>query len=301
MLTGTVSRAGVVATATVMFFGAAILRGGAATAETSQDDQFLAVLNQRGIPALENAPSLFPVAHEVCGELDGGVPVDQVVESMVAFAYDNNPGMRVYPHDRLTRTFSRFVAAAVQVYCPVHQNMVASLSAFVAPRSIDGGVFVTSHTRSARAQSDTRSAVRAPQVETIPAGVTFDPKPPQLPVPPPPPAHLITPPRAPAPSQAPRHAPPVPQRPPPPQQPPPQPQEPPPPPQQPPPPQEPPPQHVESPVIAPEPETGAGGGVGDGGVGGGGTGGTGGTGGSHGPAEPSPAAPMGPGIIQIAP
>nr|VTP03928.1 hypothetical protein BIN_B_05310 [Mycobacterium riyadhense] len=134
MITGTASRAGAMATASVILIGAAILRGSTAAADPNQDDQFLASLDQRGIPALENAPSLIATAHKVCGRLDGGMPVDGVVESMTNFAVNNDPSLRRYPRDRLTRTFSRFVSAAVQIYCPVHQDKIASLSAISAPR-----------------------------------------------------------------------------------------------------------------------------------------------------------------------
>ncbi|SON62909.1 hypothetical protein MSIMFI_04439 [Mycobacterium simulans] len=288
MFTGTATRAGAVATVTVIGIGAAILRGSTAVADPNQDDQFLASLDQHGIPALENAPSLIAVAHQVCGRLDGGMPVNGVVEAMTTFAYDNDPSMRQYPRDRLTRTFSRFVSASVQVYCPFHQDKLASFSAIAAPGShqsthrvatythhattsecdlrismptawpertptrvarrphpIVGGVFVASHNWGDRSDCTAHSDVLAPPIETIPAGETIAPKPPQVPAPLPPPANILIPPRAPAPSQPPRQTPPLPQQPPPPpqepppppQQLPPQPQESPPPPQQPPPPQ----------------------------------------------------------------
>ncbi|BDE14565.1 hypothetical protein MKCMC460_34250 [Mycobacterium sp. 20KCMC460] len=134
MFTGTASRAGAMATATVILIGAAILGGSPAAADPNQDDQFLALLDQHGIPALANAPSLIATAHQVCGRLDGGMPVDGVVESMTTFAVNNDPSLRRYPRDRLTRTFSRFVTAAVQVYCPFHQDKIASFSATRVPR-----------------------------------------------------------------------------------------------------------------------------------------------------------------------
>ncbi|WP_338060166.1 DUF732 domain-containing protein [Mycobacterium ostraviense] len=328
------------ATASVILIGAAILRGSPTAADPNQDDQFLASLDSHGIPALANAPSLIVTAHQVCGRLDSGMPVDGVVESMTTFAVDNDPSLRRYPRDRLTRTFSRFVSAAVQVYCPSHQNQIASLSANPAPRinepphrvaayghntitsecdvrdrppapdnistpaawqvrtpigvarlphSIVGGVFVASHNWGDRSDCTAQSDVPAPLIETIPAGETIAPKPPQIPAPPPP-ANILIPPRAPAPSQPPRQPPPLPQQPPPPQEPPPPPQEPPPPPQEPPPP----PQQVEPSVVAPQPGGAAGdGGSGDGGSGGGDSGG--------GPAAPSPTRPMPPGIIRVLP
>lgn len=135
MITGTATRAGAVATATVILFGAAILRGNSAAADPNQDDQFLAALDQNGIPALENAPSLIVTAHEVCSKLDGGMPADGVVESMTNFAVNNNSGLSRIPRDRLTRTFTRFVAAAVQAYCPTNQDKLASFRTSPTPGS----------------------------------------------------------------------------------------------------------------------------------------------------------------------
>lgn len=361
MFTGTASRAGAVATATVILIGAAILRGSAAAADPNQDDQFLASLDRHGIPALENAPSLIAIAHEVCGRLDGGMPADRVVESMTNFAYNNDPSLHQYPRDRLTRTFSRFVSAAVQVYCPVNQDKIASFSTNPAPprtneptdrvaaythtatvsqcdlrdrapasdmittptasqertptgvvrlpHSIVGDVLVASHHWGDRSDRNSHCDIRAPLIETIPAGETIAPKPPQIPAPLPPPAHILLPPRAPAPSQPPQQPPPPLQQPPQPQEPPPPPQELPPTPQElPPSPQEPPPpQQVEPPAVSPQPGGAAGGGgIGDGGAGSGGAGsGGGGSGGGdnggRGPAGPSPTRPMPPGVIRVAP
>lgn len=295
MITGTARRAGATATASVILIGAAILRGSTATADPNQDDQFLALLNQHGIPALENPPSLIATAQRVCGELDAGVPFDAVVESMTTFAYDSDPGK--YPRDRLARTFTRFVTAAVQAYCPYNQGKLASFAAHRATGSTESSYRVAAYRHTALGGVFVATAL----IGTLPAGETIAPQPPQIPAQSSPPAHIFTPPRATAPSQPPRQPPPQPQQPLPP------PQEPPPPPQEPPPPQQiepPPPQQVEAPpVTAPQPGGAVGGGgVGGGGAGtgGGGSGGGGGTGG-HGPAAPSPTRPMPPGIVQVAP
>ena len=79
MFTGITTRAGYPVTAFVVLTGAAILCGGAALADPNQDDQFLALLGQQGIPALSGIPDLIKTAHDVCGELNGGVPTDTVV------------------------------------------------------------------------------------------------------------------------------------------------------------------------------------------------------------------------------
>jgi len=313
MITGTASRAGAMATASVILIGAAILRGSTAAADPSQDEQFLALLDQHGIPALQNPASLVATAQNVCRELDGGKPFDAVVESMTTFAYDSDPGR--YPRDRLARTFTRFVTAAVQAYCPYNQNKLAAFSAprmpgLIAPahrttfgvvrlpHSIVGGVYVAGHSWADRPDSKAQNTFHAPLIEIVPAGETLAPQPPQIPAQSPPPGHIVTPPRAPAPPQPPQQPPPLPQQAPPP------PQEPPPPPQEPPPPEriEPAPPQVEPPVAAPQPGGGVGGGgTGGGGAGTGGGGSGGGGSGGHGPSGPAPTRPMPPGIVQVAP
>jgi hypothetical protein len=312
MITGTASRAGATATAAVILVGAAILRGSTAAADPNQDDQFLALLDQRGIPALENPPSLIDLAHRVCGELDRGRPADGVVEAMTTYAANNDPRLTQMPRDRLTRTFSRFVTAAVQVYCPVYQDKVASISGVSASRTNEPTYRVVAYTH-------TTGEVRLPHsivggVEIVPAGDTVAPQPPQVPAPSPPPAEILIPPRAPVPPPPTQKPPPPRQQPPPPtQMPPPPEQEAPPPTEKPPPPQETPPQEppapqqVEPPSVVPQP----GGAAGEGGIGGGGGpgsggapnsgGGGGGATGGRGPAEPSPTRPMPPGVIRIAP
>lgn len=297
MITGTARRAGATATASVILIGAAILRGSTAAADPNQDDQFLALLDQHGIPALENPPSLIATAQRVCHELDGGMSFEAVVESMTTFAANNDPGK--YPRDRLSRTFTRFVTAAVQAYCPYNQGKLASFAALRAPRPSEPTYRVAAYTRTAGGGV----FVASPLHETLPVGETVAPQPPPIPAQSPPPAHIVIPPRAPVPPQPPKQPPPVPQQPPPtPQELPPPPQEPPPPPQQ---VEPPPPQQVEPPpVTAPQPGSGAGGsGIGgDGGAGSGGGGsGGGGGGGGRGPAAPAPTRPMPPGVVQIAP
>ncbi|WP_264000232.1 DUF732 domain-containing protein [Mycobacterium intermedium] len=329
------------AIATLMLMGAAILHGSSAKADPNQDEEFLASLARQGIPALENAQSLIPVAHQVCGELSGGTPAEGVVESMTAFAYEHNPEMREYPRDRITRTFSRFVTAAVHVYCPANQGKIGSLQVHLASLTVEPsypaaayphgaiasqgkwrkeqrstpsrmvsvahpmpvGASVASNEWVQGAEGTPRSGATAPVPATFAAGETVAPKPPEFPTPPPP-VNILRPPQAPAPSQAPRQTPPPPS-----QVPPPPPSEVPPPPQQPPPtPKElPPPQQAEPPAAPPEPGGAAGGGgigeggIGSGGAGSGGTGGSGGASGGNVPAEPPPTRSLGPGIIQIAP
>jgi uncharacterized membrane protein YgcG len=333
--TGITSHAGVLVTATVVLTGAAILRGGAAVADSNQDEQFLALLGQEGIPALKGVPSLIYTAHKVCRELDAGMPADTLVDAMVNDAYDIDPPERLYAPGRLARTEARFITAAVQAYCPYDRNKIASIVANSAagwneptervapsthnavnsggdlrePRPVpdairlplmDCGSLVASHPGGDRLEFDAHGTALAARIGAIPSGEITDPDPPQLPAPSVPAPHLRTAPRPIVAPPPPRQPPPPPQQPPPPpQQPPPPPEQPPPPPQQPPPP----------PVVAPQPgdAAGSGGGNGVGGNGGGGSGGTGGGstggrgGGGGGPGKLSPEPPMPPGFVTLAP
>jgi hypothetical protein len=118
MFTGIATNAGPLVTAIVVLTGAAILRGGAASADPNQDDQFLALLNHEGVPAISGVQDLIKTAHKVCGELDGGVPADTVVDELVKNANNITPGA---DPDRLRRTETRFVKASAGAYCPNHQ------------------------------------------------------------------------------------------------------------------------------------------------------------------------------------
>ncbi|WP_139822439.1 DUF732 domain-containing protein, partial [Mycobacterium lacus] len=67
--------AGALVAAVVVLTGGAILRGGTAAADPNQDEQFLALLNEKEIPAVANVPSVIAAAHKVCLKLDAGMPV----------------------------------------------------------------------------------------------------------------------------------------------------------------------------------------------------------------------------------
>jgi hypothetical protein len=97
------------------------LVGGAAGADASQQDQFLALLQQMQIPAIDNVPGLVYHAHEICGELDGGASVETVVTDVMNRAYEDNPSLHSLPA-RVRKTAVRFVTASVDVYCPSHQG-----------------------------------------------------------------------------------------------------------------------------------------------------------------------------------
>jgi hypothetical protein len=102
---------------------AAIICAAAAGADPSQQDQFLALLEQEQIPAIDNVPALIARAHQICGELDGGASVETVVTDEMNSAYGDNPALHLYPA-RVRKTAVRFVTASVDVYCPSHQGQL---------------------------------------------------------------------------------------------------------------------------------------------------------------------------------
>ncbi|WP_046315199.1 DUF732 domain-containing protein [Mycobacterium sp. UM_Kg1] len=286
---------------------ATMLHAGAAAADPSQDDQFLAVLQSKQIPALENIPTVVAAGHTVCRKLDDGVPENVILDGLTNDAFEMNPSLRLQSA-RLSATMSRFISAAVEVYCPGDLNKIAEGTAVrLGPASHSANLITTVTFR--RSPSAVAGQVGRPAADPLalswPIGAvpTADLSQPN----PPPPAPA--PPQAKAPHSPQVIAkPPPPQRvvPPPPQQPPPPPQQPPPPPEQlePPPPQQPPPAPEQVDPPANGPGTGTGSGTGGGG-GGGGTGsgqgpGAGGSG-DGGAAEPSPAQPRPPGLIQLVP
>lgn len=213
MFTSTSNRAGALVASLVVLIGVALLPHGAAAADPNPDDQFVALLDQKGIPALENVPSLIATAHRVCRQLDGGMPVDGVVDDMRERAFKaNSPGGQ-YPADRVARTIARFISAAVEAYCPNDQPKIASLQGVAnrLPGSSEPSRRVTAvHMIGGAAQAPTSGACPAGCV-ALPLGETAQPEPPQLPPPPPPTAQNLTPPR-PVVTPSPQQRPPPPQQ-----------------------------------------------------------------------------------------
>ncbi|GLD35467.1 DUF732 domain-containing protein [Mycobacterium kiyosense] len=115
-----------VLTAAVALTGAAILGGGAASADPNQDDQFLGLLSQKGVAALSGVPSLIATAHQICRNLDDGMSAGALVDALVDNANNVTPGA---DRDRLARTQARFFAAAVEAYCPNHLAQAAAIPA----------------------------------------------------------------------------------------------------------------------------------------------------------------------------
>jgi hypothetical protein len=102
---------------------AAIIFPGAAGADPSQQDQFLALLEQEQIPPTNDGEVAGVVAraHFICGQLNGGTPVDTLVTDEMNRGYAENPRLHLLS-DRVRRTVIRFITASVDVYCPAHKG-----------------------------------------------------------------------------------------------------------------------------------------------------------------------------------
>jgi uncharacterized membrane protein YgcG len=279
MFTGITSHPGVLVATLVALTGAAALGGGTAAADPRQDNQFLALLNAEHIPALKNVPSLIATAHRDCRKLDSGTSASALVREKLNNAYNVDPVERGYPVDRLTRTMTLFIAAAVRAYCPYDQGKIAAIMprqakdpthrvAAYGHEAVNAGSELGEPaaalaTIEIPADYDARGPVLAAPRAAVPSGDLTPPNPPQIP-PPSPPAARIQPPHRviaaqPRPTQQPPRA----------------------------------------PAVAPQPGGAAGSGGGNsGGVGNGSGGGS--TGGGA-PAAPAPAPTLPPGFVRLAP
>jgi hypothetical protein len=114
--TGIASRANALVSALVVLT-AVPMCAGTASADPSQQDQFLALLEQEQIPAIDNVPNLVARAQEICGALGGGTAVNAVVDDEMRGMFDENPALHQYPR-RVRKTAVRFIIASVDVYCP---------------------------------------------------------------------------------------------------------------------------------------------------------------------------------------
>jgi hypothetical protein len=146
MFTGITTPAGSLVVAIVVLTGAAILRGGAAAADPNQDDQFLALLDKEGIPALSGVPNLIATAHDACRALDAGESASTVVDALTNFASKNDPSQDI---GRYHRTEVRFLRAAVGAYCPYDQGKIASITANPVPGSTEPTHRVAAYTHNA--------------------------------------------------------------------------------------------------------------------------------------------------------
>jgi hypothetical protein len=102
-----------------MMLTAAIICAGSASADPSQQDQFVALLEQDQIPLIDNLPALVARAHQICRELDGGTSVYTVVDEEMNGIFEENPAYH-QESARVRRTAGRFIAVSAEVYCPRH-------------------------------------------------------------------------------------------------------------------------------------------------------------------------------------
>ena len=118
MRTGITSLADALVSASAVL-AAAIICAGAASADPSQQDQFVALLEQDQIPLIDNLPALVARAHQICRELNGGASIATVVNEEMNGIFQENPA---YHQDaaRVKRTAVRFIAVSAEVYCPSH-------------------------------------------------------------------------------------------------------------------------------------------------------------------------------------
>ena len=119
MRTGITSLADALVSASVVLT-TAIICAGAARADPSQQDQFVALLEQDQIPLIDNLPALVARAHQICGELNGGASVATVVNEEMNGIFEENPAYHQVS-GRVRRTAVRFVAVSSDVYCPSHR------------------------------------------------------------------------------------------------------------------------------------------------------------------------------------
>jgi hypothetical protein len=116
--TGITSLADALVSASVVLT-AAIICAGAASADPSQQDQFVALLEQDQIPLIDDLPALVARAHQICGELDGGASIETVVNEQMNAMFEENPAYHQISN-RVKRTAIRFIAVSADVYCPSH-------------------------------------------------------------------------------------------------------------------------------------------------------------------------------------
>jgi len=116
--TGITSLAAALVSGSVMLT-AAIICAGAASADQSQQDQFVELLAQDQIPAFDNLPALVARAHQICGELNSGTSIATVVNEEMSGIFEENPAY-YQESARVKRTAIRFIAVSAEVYCPSH-------------------------------------------------------------------------------------------------------------------------------------------------------------------------------------
>jgi hypothetical protein len=123
MRTGIAGLTNALVGASVMLTAAIMCADPAGADPSQQQDQFLALLEQEQIPPTDagEVTGVVARAHHICSEINGGTPVDAVVNEEMDRGYAENPRLHLMA-DRVRRTVVRFVTASVTVYCPRHQG-----------------------------------------------------------------------------------------------------------------------------------------------------------------------------------
>jgi Protein of unknown function (DUF732) len=117
--TGITSLADALVSASVVLTAAIICAGAASADPSQQDQQFLALLEQEQIRAIDNVPALVARAHQICDELNGGASIETVVNEQMNAMFEENPAYHQISN-RVKRTAIRFIAVSADVYCPSH-------------------------------------------------------------------------------------------------------------------------------------------------------------------------------------
>jgi Protein of unknown function (DUF732) len=118
-------RSGIALVGAAVLLTSGLIGAGPAGADPSQQDQFLALLDQEQIPPTNDGeiPGVVARAQQLCGELNRGTSVDSLISDELDRAYGDNPQLHLYP-DRVRRTAVRLITAAVDVYCPNHKGQL---------------------------------------------------------------------------------------------------------------------------------------------------------------------------------
>ena len=121
--TGITSLTGALVSAALVLTAAIMCAGPAGADPSQQQDQFLALLEQEQIPptGAGEVPGVVARAHHICTELNGGTPINALVDEEMDRGYAENPRLHLMA-DRVRRTVIRFITASVTVYCPRHQG-----------------------------------------------------------------------------------------------------------------------------------------------------------------------------------
>ncbi len=89
---------------------------------TPQDDNFLAMLDNAGIPAYDGIPSVIAAGHQVCADLGRGESAAEIADNLADAAYADAP---VNPLDQYQRSMVLFVQVSTQAFCPGHVGRAA--------------------------------------------------------------------------------------------------------------------------------------------------------------------------------